>query len=138
MRRFAEKTRVPVGQTQSEIKEVLRRFGAIEIGIVEGATRVLIAFRTARALVNMELDLPDPKIVRDEDRRAQETRRLYRALLLVLKAKLEAVGSGITTLEAEFMSNVVMPDGKTVGYHMLPRLEQIVKDGKLPPLLTAG
>jgi hypothetical protein len=36
------------------------------------------------------------------------------------------------------MSNVVMPDGKTIGFHMLPRLEQIVKDGKLPPLLTAG
>ena len=44
----------------------------------------------------------------------QAKRQRGRALLLVIKAKLESVESGIETLEQAFLAHVVMADGKTV------------------------
>ena len=41
----------------------------------------------------------------------QVCRQRWRALLLIIRAKLEAVASGITTLENEFLANIVLPDG---------------------------
>lgn len=42
------------------------------------------------------------------------TRQRWRALALVIKAKLEAVASGITEFEQEFLAHIVLPDGRTV------------------------
>ena len=39
----------------------------------------------------------------------QERRRLWRALLLNIKAKLEAVESGISVFDEEFMAHIVLP-----------------------------
>jgi hypothetical protein len=41
-------------------------------------------------------------------------------LLLIIRAKLEAVESGITTLESEFLANILLPDGGTVGQWLSP------------------
>lgn len=59
----------------------------------------------------------------------------WRALLLCIKAKLEAVDSGIATFEQEFMANIVMPDGKTFGDYALPKIHQATLDNKMPKLL---
>jgi hypothetical protein len=61
------------------------------------------------------------------------TRQRWRAVVLVLKAKLEAVASGISTLEAEFLANVVLGNGLTVGQAILPRLTEVVSSGRLLP-----
>lgn len=44
----------------------------------------------------------------------QAHRQKARALLLVIKAKLESVESGVETFEQAFLPNVVMADGATV------------------------
>lgn len=62
-------------------------------------------------------------------------RQRWRALLLVIKAKLEAIDSHISTLEQEFGMFVQTPDGKSVGFHLIPKLKQIATTGKLPRLL---
>ena len=46
---------------------------------------------------------------------AEEVRRRWRALLLVIKAKLESVESGIETFEEAFASQIVLANGQTVG-----------------------
>ena len=51
----------------------------------------------------------------------QGYRQRWRALLLIIRAKLEA---GITTLESEFLVNIVLPDGGTVGHWLAPRVEE--------------
>ncbi len=61
------------------------------------------------------------------------SRQRWRAVVLVLKAKLEAVASGISTLEAEFLANVVLVNGLTVGQALLPRLSEAVSSGRLLP-----
>jgi hypothetical protein len=57
------------------------------------------------------------------------------ALALAIKAKLEAVESGIATFEEEFLAYVVLPDGQSVGQHVLPNIEQAYVTNKMPPLL---
>jgi hypothetical protein len=58
-------------------------------------------------------------------------------LALVIKAKLEAVASGITTFEDEFMAHIMMPDGLTVGKHIKPTIAAAYASGKMIPLLPA-
>lgn len=48
--------------------------------------------------------------------------RRWRALLLVTKAKFEAVASGISTVEREFLADLVLPNGRVVQEELAPRL----------------
>ena len=52
----------------------------------------------------------------------------------MIKAKLEAVETGITTFEEEFFAHFVLPGGKTVFQEAMPMLEQVYQ-GKDVPLL---
>jgi hypothetical protein len=65
----------------------------------------------------------------------QACRQRWRALLLAIKAKLEAVESGITSFEKEFLAHIVMADGKTIGQHIVPQVQKLCDVGGLPKLL---
>jgi hypothetical protein len=115
-----------------------------------GPTSAVIAFEMLNRRVKFELPLPDrdsqefkrtptgrvraPK--QQEEVYEQAVRQRWRALALVIKAKLEAVESGITLFEEEFLSHIVLPDGKTVGKHMLPKITEAYESGKMPSLLS--
>jgi hypothetical protein len=62
----------------------------------------------------------------------QACRQRWRALALVVKAKLEAVEAGISTFEEEFMAHLILPSGHTVGSYALPRLRAALESGKMP------
>jgi hypothetical protein len=51
-----------------------------------------------------------------------------------VKAKLEAVESGITTFEAEFLAHFGVPGGGTFGEWAIPQLEKASRTGKMPTL----
>lgn len=68
----------------------------------------------------------------------QECRQRWRALTLVIKAKLEAVASGITTFENEFLGHIVLPDGRTVSNWLSPQIEDAYSNGRMPPMLGPG
>lgn len=152
MTRFAEKTSVSPDKSKAEIEAMLRRYGATEFGSAWSADgRALIQFSASGRLLRFELTLPKA----DEERftlrpnsswrlrpvalareaHEQEVRRLWRALALVVKAKLEAVQSGITTFESEFLAHIVMPDGKTVGDHVRPAIADAYATGRVRALL---
>jgi hypothetical protein len=57
------------------------------------------------------------------------------ALLLAVKAKLVAVDDGIETFEEAFMAHVVMPDGRSVGDHIKPRIASAYREHQMVPLL---
>jgi hypothetical protein len=83
--------------------------------------------------VQLEVPMPHETEVGTKAKADAATRQRWRALVLVLKAKLEAVASGISTLEAEFLANVVMQDGRTIGAAILPRLTEACDTGRLLP-----
>jgi hypothetical protein len=45
------------------------------------------------------------------------------------------VTDGITTIEKEFMGDIVMPDGNTLSMKILPQIEKMSQTGEMPKLL---
>lgn len=148
MRRYAERTSVPVANSRAEIDKLLRNHGATQFVYGEGAGQSLLAFEISTTDVNgdkvsrrLRFLVPMPTLGRGttESKVAAETRRRWRALLLVLKAKLEAVASQIVTFDQEFLAHIVVENNTTVGDRMVPILTKAIESGgNLPPLLGPG
>jgi hypothetical protein len=62
----------------------------------------------------------------------------WRALSVVIKAKLVAVEEGIVTFEEEFGMHMVLPNGSTVAEHITPYIDQAYLEGNVAPLLQIG
>lgn len=124
--RYASRTQVPISRSRAEIETVVIRYGADQFGSamdVQGE-RAMVQFRLAKWLVRFILPLTNCS--------EQAQRQRWRALLLVIKAKLEAVESGITTVEEEFLSHIVTPEGRTFGDWAVPQLRTMQEKGRLP------
>lgn len=109
--RYAEGTEVPSDRSRSEIERTLRRYGATAFAYAWEGDSAQIAFRLSSLHIRFRLPLPDPDsreftltptgrqrtASAAEDAWEQAVRQRWRALALVIKAKLEAVESGIST-----------------------------------------
>lgn len=103
--KFAARTRVPVAQTKAEIERLVTRYGAK--GFVAGwqGSVARVEFLCSDRHIRLSVVVPDSE---------QAARQKWRALLLLVKAKLESVDAKIATLEQAFVGDIVMPDGRTV------------------------
>ncbi len=155
-RKFAEGTVVSVTKSRAEIEDLLTRYGADGFAYAVNAQKAQILFTACGQRVRFDLVFPSRDSFRVntakpaghsqrertdaqvEDLFNQEMRRLWRALALVIKAKLEAVSSGIVTFESEFLAHFVLPSGNTVGTELAPQLVEMRETGKSMPLLLGG
>jgi len=146
---YAVDTKVPVERTRAEIEQLVtkHRCSAYLAGTDTVARKAMVQFRAENRIVRFLLTLPDPnepRFRRHGHRRApvvfeQAERSLWRALLLVIKAKLEAVESKIATFEEEFLAHIVMPNDRTVGQMVTPLVQHAYETGEMPMrLLPAG
>jgi hypothetical protein len=145
--KYAEGTEVPIDRSKAEIERVLAKYGASEFLYGVRAGHALVAFVAHGKQVRFILPMPNPddfkKTPTGRSRKGgaldeayeREMRRRWRALALVIKAKLEAVSTEIVSFEEEFLPYFVLPDGQTVGDKIIPSLEAAYKSGKLPKLL---
>ena len=147
--KFATQTMVTVEKSRADIEAVLSRYGANQFGYATDSIRGLasIQFRAKDRQVRFILRLPSFTEKRfaftasDKPRSSDDQRKVYeqacrqrwRALLLCIKAKLEAVECGITEFEAEFMAQIVLPSGQTVGEFMAPQIANAYLTGESPP-----
>lgn len=145
MTKYAARTEVPSSRSRNEIERVLTRYGATSFmsGWDEG--QAVIGFVIHGRQVRFVLPLPDPRdraFTRSETGRMrseavaqkayeQAVRSAWRSLLLIIKAKLEAVESGIVEFDTEFLANLVLPNGQTVGSQVLPAARQAMESGSL-------
>jgi hypothetical protein len=148
MSQFANSTTVSPEKTQQEIRETLRRYGAGKFGIMEEDDKAHVMFEYDNLMIQLTISLPSKKEFETTDRgrsrksasvteaHNQAIRQRWRALLLAIKAKLEAIECGISTIEKEFMAFMIMPDGMSLGDHIIPELQKISRTGKLPKLLS--
>ena len=139
MKPYATGTSVPVDRTRAEIEKLLNKYGAT--GFVYGTTngQAMLAFEMCSRRLRFLVPMPTPNKSRsDEHRVSAEIRRRYRALLLVLKAKLEAVASQIVTFDEEFLAHIVVNGSTTVGDQLVPTMPEWLGKGRLPPLLGPG
>jgi hypothetical protein len=153
---YANKTTVRPDRTKAEIAALLVRYGAESVLAGWDGKRAMVGFQKDGKVVRINLAFPDRKddqftkvkrayghvgtrsTKEGDNLYDQEIRRRWRALLLVIKAKLEAVESGITTFEQEFLAHLVTPDGTTVGEWAAPQLERMYKNNRMPPLLPGA
>lgn len=139
MRRYAEGTSVPVDRTRGEVEKLLRKHGASGFLFGEEHGKALLAFGMRDRRLRFIVPMPEPNKTRSNERQvAAEVRRRWRALLLVLKAKLEAVASEIVLFDEEFLAHIVVNGNTTIGDHMIPQMKTALASGKLPPLLGEG
>lgn len=129
-KRFAETTSVPVGRTKDHIEKELRAYGCTGFGILQENGRAQVTFKislgAADRVIRISISLPDDAAIQSERDAAQENRRIWRSLFMVVKAKLESVASGIETFDEAFLPHILIPgpDGlKTAGERLIPQLE---------------
>lgn len=135
MAKFARKTDVSVERSRAEIEQILKKYGADNFAYGMAATKAMIAFTASSRAVRFELPLPARSTQQTDKQHVQALRTSWRCLALCIRAKLESVESGIETFEHAFMANIVMPDGKTVGQHALPMIQQAYDKHDTPRLL---
>lgn len=151
MSNYAQGTSVPAERTKIEIETTLERFGADQFmtGWDAASAIAVVQFRISGRMVRLSLPMPkasdelisrtpsgnrrSPKQI--DDQLAAEARRRWRALLLVIKAKLTAVKDGISTLEREFMADIILPNNMTLHEWVGPQIEEAYKTAVMPSMI---
>jgi len=150
MSRYAENTTVGSDRSRSEIEATLRRYGADQFAYMTSRTEARIGFVAHGRQVQFRLQMPDPadrafthtpeRKTRRSPQQAeaaweQATRQRWRALALVIKAKLEAVEAGITVFEDEFLAHIMLPGGRSVGETIRDQLDDAYTGTRLLELM---
>lgn len=148
---YATNTSVPVDRSRAEIETTLRRYGADQFSYGNDDSRGMsvIRFRAHERVIQFVLQLPkqsdyrktptglDRNNAQSEKVWEQACRSRWRALLLCIRAKLEAVESEISEFEDEFLANIVLPDGQTASEWLRPQLSVAYETKAMPRNLLA-
>lgn len=151
---YAAQTSVSVERSKMEIERTLQRYGASQFIYGWDQQEAVIGFVVASdeqmRQVRFKVKVPDigdfywTANSRQRSRAAAEKaweqaqRQRWRALLLVIKAKLEAIEAGIATFEDEFGMYIMLPNGQTVGEAVMPQVALAYETGKMPESLLPG
>ena len=150
MSRFASNTSVTSSASRNEIERTLTRYGADQFIYGWQDDKAIVGFRMQGRQIKFVLVMPDRaarEFTHTPNRSVQRSddaivaayekavRQRWRALALVIKAKLEAVESGITVFDDEFLAHIVLPDGQTVGAAIKQQIAHAYQTGNMPPLL---
>lgn len=152
MATYARKTETSVEASRMEIERTLTRYGADHFAYMNSPDKAVVGFQIKHLRVRFDMPMPhrDDKAFTEYKRGhsvhqrsetaafaewQQACKQRWRALALVIKAKLEACEVGIATFEEEFLAYIVMPDGQRVGDHAIPAIAAAVEGKPMPPLL---
>lgn len=133
--RYASATEVSIGRTKAAIESLLVRHGAHDFASGWNATHDTMQFSLHSHTIRFVLPRIDPQTlaVSPAGRKRkpaaaskamdQANKQRWRALLLVIRAKIEAVEAGIAIFEQEFLAFIVQPNGMTIGDMIVPRIQ---------------
>jgi hypothetical protein len=125
---YAARTKIPADRTRLDIEALMRKRGADQFFSGNDGNVAILAFRLHGRHIRFSLPLTGT-------RTPQQVRSRWRALWLVIKAKLEAIDIGILTLEDAFIGETVLPDRQTVADYMRPQIAAAYKSGEMPKSL---
>ena len=152
MTRYAEQTTVPAERSRADIERTLTRYGATTFSYGWTDGRAAIEFAMEGRHIRFVLPLPDRN---DEDFTHTPTGKLrsastaeaeydkavrqrWRAMHLMVLAKLEGVTAGIVTFEQEFLPHTVLPSGRTVFEEIAPAVTLAYESKSVIPLQIEG
>jgi hypothetical protein len=147
-RRFAAGTKVPIAKTKTELDELLQKHGATQryTGHDDARNVAVVGFTIAvgKSSRQVRIVVPMPAKERLRSTAAADARHLqackerWRGALLLVKAKLEAVATGMSTIEREFLADVTLPDGRTVHQAIAEHVASSYETGQPVGLLGPG
>lgn len=149
---YAEKTSVSPEKSRGEIERILSKYGASAFSYGYEGEKAVVAFQAQGRFVRFEIRTPPladfqmapgrayRRRTSEQQRTAQEQaiRQRWRALALVIKAKLESIESGIESFDEAFMPHILLPDHTTAGDWLRPQIERAYETGVMPDLLPAS
>ena len=135
--KYANRTEVSPEKSRMHIERILTIYGATGFMYGWQGDQALIAFQFEKKQIKFILPIPVSDDFNTKNQHEQAIRSAWRSLLLLIKAKLEGVESGIRIFEQEFMSDIVMPNGQTFSEYVLPQLDKAIENGKMPNLMLA-
>jgi hypothetical protein len=126
--RYAEGTKVTIESSRGEITGILAKHGVQKMGWMSAPDGDELVFELGGGSFRFRMVKPTAETMRERDGKTyaypqnidwqtkaeQEWRRVWRANVLLLKAKLEFIESGDTTLDRELMAYRVLKDGRTL------------------------
>lgn len=131
-RPYALHTKVECSTTRASIEELVTRHGATSFASASDGQTARILFEAHARRIRFEVKT---------DTDPSENRRRWRCLLMVIRAKLEAVADGLETFEEAFLSQTIIPGttGETVSQWIGPQLAAAYDRGaRMAPLLGDG
>jgi hypothetical protein len=151
---YAENTTVPVEKSLTEIVTLIKKAGGVRIAQMEDVDALAVQFFLSERMLRFRVPVPTADDIDKHDngkhryielplsarqQKADRVRRQRaRALLLVIKAKLESVESGVETFDEAFLPNIVMSDGATVWDRVGKPIALEYQSGKPMPFLLEG
>lgn len=150
--KYALETSVSVEKSKAEIEAVLRRYGATAFASGWTEEKAVMQFDIRGKRLVFELKLPQrSEFTRSPAGRTrtrlqveqaweQACRSIWRSLVLLIKAMLEAVEAEIVSFETAFMPYVMLPEtGTTMAQEFVDRIDDAYKGVPLAhPLLALG
>lgn len=147
---YARNTLVSSEKSRMEIERTLQRYGASQFAYASRTDKATIVFemngKRLRFDVPMRPKSDFDKTPSGRERKWQDdidkawnnsSREQWRALALVIKAKLAYVESG-AIFEEEFLAHIVLPNNQTYGQFAIPQIAEAYEHKKMPPLLGMG
>ena len=151
---YAESTTVPGEKSKAELDRMLSAADAARrfMGADDDRGVAFVVFEIVGRQVRIEVPLPKPADfapkagatyrtrTREHQQKAWEQgcRARWRALVLLIKAKLEAISLGLSTPEREFLADIFLPNGQRIHDALKEGIARAYIDGKMPPLLGEG
>jgi hypothetical protein len=158
---YAEGTTVSVEKSQSELVRILKRAGCTQHAFAEdeesGKASIVFALQSrqyrfdvavpGRPSVEARVKRKPPRdwhrwdAARRErwirEQTEQGAREAWRLLVLATKAKVELVQAGWSSYQREFLADLMLPDGKTLGAAVDPMIQETYSSGRAPRLFEA-
>lgn len=132
------------GKTQTQIMQMLEQVGITQTRFTSLEDRFILEFMAKfnEKAIPKAVRIVVPLETRPSERpekRNKELNIIHRILFNHLKAKLVAIGNGLTEFESEFMAHLVITDktGRTttMGEALLPQYEKNLEDKTMPKFL---
>jgi hypothetical protein len=144
---YAAQTEVPADRSRAEIERILERYGATSFLYGWDKNAAMIAFEVEGRRIRIMVPMPQrewyattptgrKRVTSSIDKEwEQGKRQRWRAMALIVNAKLEAVQAGISTIEAEFLAYTLLPNNQTIGDWLGPQIQRVYETQTMPPML---
>lgn len=157
---FAQGTNVSVLKSKTELEHLLSKHGATQRAFFDndekGEAQIVFSMGKDAARRQIKLVIPLPKreafaqkrdrykglVARSQGEQfiawEQACRERWRALVLIVKGKLEYIAMGQSSVEHEFLADLLLAEGQTVHEELRPLIAEAYERGVTPALMLGS